>query len=494
MGKQFGDPFSCVPAFRRALMVILLLAVLGAAGSLHAQGFEPTKTPVTQIPSDRWGALQPTKILGDSSWWNFGQTPNNLHPFWHDVDAENGFVFVTSGRGLMIYDAVATPANPVRKSYFFANASTVPDWHVNDTKFYLFGVDAPAGYDGVAAVACISNNGMLIFDTRNKEFPRLMYQDNSKSGTQVWAATYGGTHYAFYAATNNKVLVYNLSAAQNLAAIKCLDDSPSSIPCKDPQNRHVYVGRINTQTGVNYLHGAGDYLAVSQGFVGVEIWKVNDPVNPVRVSQFIPPGGSAGVALWQQGTHYYLAVVQVSTANPHNLHIYDATCITGGTCTPTHVRTYPMTYTAPSTLLFATFSRMGQGQTPFLYLGGEDQFSGGPQREFLLDVSNPAQPVDVTPQTHASGYWGWYYWGNLTGFNWVMPRTAKFNGTYLYRAAFGLFDIHEYRGNTAPAASFTWTTQSSDGRFYADDPITFTDTSTGFPTSWSWTFLPDGNP
>src|SRR6185436_19402385 len=113
---------------------------------------------------------------------------------------------------------------------------------------------------------------------------------------------------------------------------------------------------------------------VSQGFLGVEIWKVNDPVNPVRVSQLLPPGGSAGVALWQEGTHYYLAVVQVSTANPHNLHIYDATCITGGgTCTPTHVRTYPMTYTAPTTLLFATFSRAGQ--TPFLYLGGEDQFS-----------------------------------------------------------------------------------------------------------------------
>ncbi len=492
MAKRFDGPSSSAPKPRQGVAVLVLLAALGAAGSLHAQGFDPLKTPVTLVPSDRWGALQPTKTVGDSSWWNFGQTPTNLHPFWHDVDVENGWVFATSGRGLMIYDAVATPANPVRKSYFFANTGTVPDWHQNDTKFYLFGVDAPAGNDGVAAVACISGNGMLIFDTRNKEFPRLMYQDDAKEGSQVWATTYGGTAYAFYAATSNRVLIYNLSAAQNLAATKCLDNSPTSIPCTDPQNRKVYVGKLNTQSGANYVHGAGDYLAVSQGFLGVEIWKVSTPTSPVRVAQVLPPAGSAGVALWQAGTKYYLAVVQVSNTSPHNLNIYDATCITGtGTCTPSLVRTYAMNYTAPSSLMFVTFSRAGQ--TPFLFLGGEDLFSGGPQREFLLDVSNPAQPVDVTPQT-ANGYWGWYYYGNSTGFNWVMPRTAKFNGNYLYRAAFSLFDIHEFRGSSAPAASFTFSTQSSDGKFYAGDPITFTDTSTGAPTSWSWTFLPDGNP
>src|SRR5262245_46615745 len=97
MGKHFDDPSSCAAGFRRALGTFLLLAVLGGAGSLCAQGFfDPAKTPVTQVPSDRWGALQPTKIIGDSSWWNFGQTPNNLHPYWHDVDVENGFVFATS--------------------------------------------------------------------------------------------------------------------------------------------------------------------------------------------------------------------------------------------------------------------------------------------------------------------------------------------------------------------------------------------------------------
>ncbi len=469
------------------LPLFALLAVLGSAGSLYAQGWDSNKQPVTSVSPDRWGALQPQTIVGDSSWWNFGSTPTDKHPFWHDVDIENGWVFATTGRGLMIYDAVASPGSPVRRSYFYANSGSVPDWHQNDTKFYLFGVDAPAGDDGVAAVACISGNGLLVFDTRSKQFPRLMYQDDAKEGSQVWATTYGGTSYAFYAATSNRVLIYNLSAAQNLAAIKCLDNSPSSTPCKDPLNRKVYVGQLATQSGVSYLHGTGDYLAVSLGYLGVEIWKVSDPTSPLRVAKFTPPAGSAGVALWQDGAKYYLAVVQISNTSPHNLNIYDASCITGGgSCTPFLVKTFPMTYAAPSTLQFVTFSRLGQ--TPFLYLGGEDQFSGGPQREFLLDVSNPAQPVDVTPQTSASGYWGYYYYGNSTGFNWVMPRTAKLNGKYLYRAAFGLFDVHVL--NTTPVADFMVTTGSSDGKLYADDPLTFNDQSTGGPTSWSWTFPP----
>jgi len=41
--------------------------------------------------------------------------------------------------------------------------------------------------------------------------------------------------------------------------------------------------------------------------------------------------------------------------------------------------------------------------------------------------------------------------------------------------------------------SFSVSTRSSDGKLYSGDPLTFTDTSTGSPTSWTWTFLPDGS-
>ena len=106
------------PAVRRVVTsVLVLLAVFASAGPLLAQGFDPLKKPVlpVPVPSNWTGALTPTKILGDSSWWNFGGTPTQLNPFWHDVDIENGWVFATTGRGLQVFDARTTPGTPTER-------------------------------------------------------------------------------------------------------------------------------------------------------------------------------------------------------------------------------------------------------------------------------------------------------------------------------------------------------------------------------------------
>jgi len=487
---------------RRVLTATLvLLAVLGSAGSLLAQGYDPAKTPVVKVPAPSTGALVPTAILGDGSGWNFGSTPGKDQRYWHDVDVENGWIFTATGRGLQVFDARTTPESPEAKTYFFASTSTVPDWHQNDTKFYLFGVDAPSGYDGVVAVASISGNGMLIFDTRNKSItPQLVYQDESKEGSQVWATSYGGSYYAFYAATSDRVLVYNMSAALNITnpnnAHGCLDESPNSLPCRDSQGHQVYVGKVNTQYGVSYLHGAGDYLAVSEG-IQVELWRVSSPASPQQVLKFSPPGQSKGVAMWQVGSNYYLAVLQATGSAPRILRIYDVSCVTSGCAgAPPVVGTYNMNHPEAAEMLYVTVSQAG-GST-FLYVGGDNQFSGGAQREYLVDASNPVSPVELTPPFAPTGYWGWYYYGNPTGYNWVMPRTAKLataaNGkTYLYRAAFGLFDVHELKGST-PTAGFTYSTpDAADGKVYRGEHVNFNDSSSHNPTSWSWTF-PDGSP
>src|SRR5688572_25022103 len=203
----------------RAPRLAAAALALALAGSLPAsgQGYDPAKAPVTPVPADRWGQLAPAAILGDLSGWNFGTTPQSSHPFFHDVDVENGWVFATTGRGLKIWDARSTPANPTVAAYKFVaptqqQPAQIPVWHQNDTKFYLFGLDAPEGVDSVVAMACISDNGFLIWNTATKEAPRVVYQDDSKDGTQVWATTYGGIHYAFYAATADRVLVYGLRA------------------------------------------------------------------------------------------------------------------------------------------------------------------------------------------------------------------------------------------------------------------------------------------
>ena len=102
--------------------------------------------------------------------------------------------------------------------------------------------------------------------------------------------------------------------------------------------------------------------------------------------------------------------------------------------------------------------------------------------DWVLDVSNPNAPVDITPQ-HASGYWGWYYEFNPTGFRWSRSGTGVFWGSHLYRSSFGAFDVHQWVGGTVPTANFSWTSDEPDGNVYPGSTVDFQDHSTGSPTS-----------
>src|SRR6185436_14381646 len=216
-----------------------------------------------------------------------------------------------------------------------------------------------------------------------------------------------------------------------------------------------------------------------------------------RVAKFPPPGQSHGVAMWQEGASYYLAVVQATGTPPRILRIYDVSCVTSGcgTASPPLVGTYFMNHTVAAEMLYVTFSRAAG--TPFLYIGGDNVFSGGTQREYLVDVSNPTNPVEVTPE-FPGGYWGWYYFGNPTGFNWVMPRTAKLatigGTTHLYRAAFGLLDVHRLNADIDPVPAV------GNVRMAPTNPrvcqrVTFTgENITGQPPlNYSWQILDSGN-
>src|SRR6185295_4721742 len=187
---------------------------------------------------------------------------------------------------------------------------------------------------------------------------------------------------------------------------------------------------------------------------------------------------------------------------PKETGIYNVSCITG-TCSGVGAPLWHDDFNSGGQSEYLTFSR--SGATPFLYLGGDWSCAGsdGQQREWLLDVSNPSQPFDVTPQgtltvsgiyngvteNKTINYWSSYYRGSPTGFNLVAPRAGKFVGDYFYRAARSIMDIHKLASASPPVANFNW----SPAEVYPGTPVTFTDLSTGAPNQWIWSF-PDGTP
>src|SRR6202035_5079592 len=230
---------------------------------------------------------------------------------------------------------------------------------------------------------------------------------------------------------------------------------------------------------------------------GIEIWNVANPSSPQRVMTGLdaPPTcgfdrrSTYGLAMWKGGTHYYLGLRTSNYACPsgptvNKARIYDVSCIASGPCSlgnPVWSTVLPDEGT-PN--YFVTYSQ--SGASPFLYFGSDNKCSGGLQREWLFDVSNPAAARDITPP---GGYWGWYYRGGLTGFNLVMPRRGKFVGNYFYRARLSIMDIHQHTGGVAPLADFSW----SPTEIYPGTAVNFQDLSLPTPTSWSWTFQ-DGSP
>src|SRR6185436_3535955 len=180
-----------------------------------------------------------------------------------------------------------------------------------------------------------------------------------------------------------------------------------------------------------------------------------------------------GIAMWQVGSSYYLAV-----GNLGKVYIYDVSCITGGACSPPAPLKILDTPNGTPPISHVTVSKTGSG-TPYIYVSGPDTFSCATQREYLFDVSNPSNPIEITPHAAAGPYWGWYYERCDSGFNWVSPYMGKFYGGNFYRAAYSLLDVHKLALAQPPTANFTWSPETD---IYPGTPVQFTDKSTGSPT------------
>jgi PKD domain len=458
---------SRVAAVRLALPLAGLLCAAPATAQTCSQDltcqFLTCRAPAFGTPQLLWGILEPTdagqlpadRDNTDCDEFAPGGCYNVNEPHWSSIDVENGWIFTTIGFGWQIWDARTNPAQPVRTKV--VNANQLPYWTgLGEEKLPLRDIDAPPGVDNLVAIAAVQQIGISFWDVSNKVQPRVLYQDhgspNSKKAYAVYATTISGRNYAFGATTGAGLLAYDMTAAQSYNS--CSENTPT-ISCPN-----VYLGKIGSRLNVNYVDGTGNFIADSSGTLtsGVEIWNVANPRSPQLVVSGLSGQFVHGVALWKKpgANNYYLAVRVVTGATTTEGRIYDMSCLAGGSCSAIGSLLWSLPMDGGGSEYFTTHSQ--RGSSDFLYFGSDNRCSGGLQREWLIDASDPAHAVDVTPPVGLiggvqTGYWGWYYRGNPTGFNQVNPRSGKFYNDYFYRVAYTLFDVHHYNAafNPSPA-------------------------------------------
>ena len=488
-------------ALGSALVFVLCLTALPARPAAAQTcdrsgcGIISCGTPATPAPASFWGELQPSDIgplpiSRDSTAFDEFHQAYSSFPWFTGLDIQNGYLVDGLAYGLQVSDLRTHPAAPD----FLGSIpfTKFPVWVDSaEEKWPLQDLAMPAGIDTIATLAGHAGIGLAVVDLTDKTQPRFLYQSYKKNGEAVYATTLGGTQYAFLAASGGSpsggLFAYNLTQARQTPG--CSESAPAD-PVACPG---VYVGRIGSRVSVSFIHGVDNFIALASGAgSGFEIWNVADPAHPhlaltalndTPVCSF-DLRSVYGVALWKDAqSHYYVGLRTEKYSctlqrNVNEARVYDVSCITG-TCSGLGAPLFSQELDSGTSSYFVTYSN--SFGAPFLYFGSDDKCRGGSQREWLFDVSNPASVRDITPPT---GYWGWYYRGGPTGFNSAMPRRGKFYNEYFYRSALSFADIHRHTVGVASTAAFTWT----PGEVYPGTSVTFQDTSTAFPTGWTWTF------
>lgn len=464
------------------------------------------------MPGALWGELKPTDtgklpdIRDNTAFDEFNQHHTNpsADSLWMDLDIEAGWLFTAVNNGFEIWDAgpddsancivdtnkvgEGTADEPARCSY--SGRSSFPNWPTDPHESNpVRTIAAPPGVHTKVAVGLAADGGLAVFNTTSKTSPTARYGDTDKAILQTIAARVGSTNYSFSASPDAGLLVHDLDAAANRNTL-CIEKTPNQTTCG------VYRGRIGTRT-FSYVTGVGNstnskyWVAASSGSraFGMELWDVSNPVAPKRILSGLPTEFVHGLALWGNGSNYYLAArTQAIT------RIFDMSCLATSSCAGSlgPVR-WSRSLPGASASNFLTHSSTGSRQ--FLHVGNFNRCASGTQNEWLFDVTVPNSARDITPADKSvagevTGYWGWYYRKNPTGFNHVAPRIGKFNGQYFYRAAYSLLDIHELTSGGAPLASFTY----SPTTVYRNQPVDFSDRSLGLPTGWNWSFGSNATP
>lgn len=461
----------------RALFLSALLSLFSIVsragecpGDAPGCGFSRCATPATAVPRDLWGSGELRPVDGalprsrDTTGFDeFTQRYSLAHPQWFGLDIRAPYLYALAAWGLQVWSLEA-PEAPRLVSQI-DGPSTLRAWSNNpEVKQPLRWISVSGS---TAAVAGVADLGVSLFDLTAPAAPRLLYQDAGFSAETVAATSAGGRTLVLAPALDG-VHLYDATAASPLS--RCLEGAD---PCGAV--RLSVFGRRSAA----YVSALGSLAAVSHGSTpGLEVYDLADPLHPRLLFEAAPGEAVGGVALFEASGGRYLgyrsgAGLVLARVLDRGLETVVFVPLADG-----------------GSLHFLTASTSSAG--PVLYLGSDNRCGGGLQREWVFDVSDPGNPRDLTPDPVAGeGYWGWYYRGNRSGFNNLMPRTGKFLGEYFYRAALSILDVHRRvgAGPAPPRASFT--VEPAAPR--VGQSVTFRSTSAGAPEGVEW-WAPGGEP
>jgi hypothetical protein len=420
---------------------------------LWPAGLRPGR-PGQTLPLDR-----------DSTQWESTTPPgaNSGHELFHSVDVVGTDLYVVYNSGLQVWKIdgprAEFPTRVFSRDGWRGDFLDFPEPGKND--FYTLDVAAIAGGgSNLIAVAAVDTAGVSLWQHVLSP-PSLgqLYQDLANDSRQVRLAERHGVTWALAAGVFG-IGVYDVSRARELAA-PCLDFAGTVCP-------GIYRGRLGNvapATFVDVVERDDGLWIVATGGPGLplEIWRLSDPAQPATAERMFLglPGGGQGVAWFEKDGVPYLGVVQ-RIGISWQIRIYDvAHCLDAGGCGSLGAAVWSRAVPTVAVLRFLTYS-VSNGR-PFLYFGAEAFELGGSKTELLLDLERfPEEVAAVTDGAgtyfdpcsgHQVDYWGDYYPLNGRGLNNVRPRVARFRGKYLYRAAWGLLDVHVYTPPSPPPAT-----------------------------------------
>lgn len=420
-----------------ALTLSAVFVVLGRAPEASAG---PTgEHPAFSVPQPNWGELRPADV---------GQLPAERDQTAFDEFCCGGWfkahlfqgaavagsrLLVAENLGVSSWD-LTQPSKPKFIGRFSYGAATGFAKYPSDPHALTHPVRQLSALNDSAEVAALACDGAPIgfVLVQTAAVPWVLYQDSGdgKFSTSAYLGRTGGVRTAFFARGSLPMRAYSVEAALAQTS-RCVEDAPLSVKCGK-----VFIGEGFSATYSNpvsgkpsirfprHVDGTGDTILTVSDF-GADLWNASEPDQPLKLGGISGLGyGSAGT-IWESGGATFAAL-----ANGTGIDVFD---VSNGSFAKKVV-----SIPTPFAVGVLQASRATNANLVYAAEAVAGQLSTGASHEAVYDMTSPAAPREVTPPPVA----GVSYWGHYYKYGRVSPRTAVFGGSHLYRAAFGILDVH----------------------------------------------------